>query len=74
MTDVDVGDFLADQVLTSLQRHQTRDEVELVVDLGIEWAAVKPTIDTLVSDGLVQTREIEGEAIYALAPTNSAAI
>lgn len=66
--------FLVDQVLSSLQQHRTRDQVELVVDLGIDWDTVKETIDSLVSDGLVSTRRLGGEEIYELAPTKSAAI
>lgn len=70
---VDVEVLLVDQVLSSLQQHQTRDQVELVVDLGIEWDTVKETIDSLVSEGLVSTRQLGGEEIYELAPTKSVA-
>jgi len=58
---------IAEQVLGALQQHRNRDRVELVVDLGLEWDSVEPTVDVLVRDGFVVKSISDGEPLFALA-------
>jgi predicted ArsR family transcriptional regulator len=54
------------RIVETLQRHASRDRVELVVDLGVEWAEIEPALDKLVSDGYVISSESEGEQVFKL--------
>jgi hypothetical protein len=62
---LDLG--VAEQVLAALQQHRSRDRVELVVDIGLEWDLVAPTVDVLMDDGYVVTSVSDGEPVFALA-------
>lgn len=58
---------LTAQVLDSLERHRSRDRVELVVGLGLRWEAIEPTVLALVREGCVVVRERAGEPVFACA-------
>jgi competence protein ComGC len=58
---------IAAKVIETLQRHPSRDEVELVVDLGLDSDDVHASIDALVHDGFVVERDEEGHRVYELA-------
>lgn len=57
---------IAEQVLGTLQQHRSRDRVEIVVDLGLGWDSVEPTLNALVRDGYVQTHLIGDEPVFEL--------
>ena len=57
----------AEQLLSSLQEHRTRDRVEFVVDLGFDWTRLEPSLNALVQDGYVVVHEANGEEVFELA-------
>ena len=66
---LDLG--LSTRIIDTLQRHASRDEVELVVDLGIAWATIEPVVDALVRDGYLIVRESDGEQVFELARSSN---
>jgi predicted transcriptional regulator len=65
--DLDIpASTVAEQVLDTLQHHPTRDRVELIVDLGLTWDALEPTVDDLVSNGYLIVDVVEGDPVYEL--------
>ena len=58
---------VAEHVLGALQQHRSRDRVELVVDLGLTWDRVAPTIDVLIQDGYILSQISDGEPVFTLA-------
>ena len=58
-------------MIDELQRYPNRDQVELVIDLGVDWEKVEPSLRALIHDGFVVEREVDGERVYELTRTSN---
>jgi transcription initiation factor IIE alpha subunit len=74
VSEVQLPDLaVAAKVVDGLERHPGLDEVELVVDLGLDLNDVRAAIDALVDRGLVIERDAEGDQVYELSRTSAGA-
>jgi hypothetical protein len=57
---------VAEQLLGVMQHYPSRDRVELIVDLGLDWDRLAPTVEALVDDGYL-VRLDDHRDVYSLA-------
>jgi hypothetical protein len=58
---------VAAKVIDVLQRRPSQDQGQLVLELGLGWDELEPSVEALIDDGYVAHWQIDGDRVYALA-------
>jgi hypothetical protein len=58
---------VAAKLINLLQQHPSQDQGQIVLQVGLGWGELKPSVEALIEDGYVVSRDVEGDTVYELA-------